>query len=88
MTDTAPEVTSGIRWTDGAFEVDAILIAEGLKLPIELLLTEMRRGIVYSTTERGIGDDEGRHRLTFRYRHRVFRLCVTTSGDIVTEQDS
>jgi hypothetical protein len=49
-------------------------------------MAEMRRGIVYSMSERGIGEDEGRFRLTFRYRDRVFRLIVTTTGKIVSEE--
>ena len=83
MTDTAKEVAPGIRWTDGDVEVDASLIARGLNLPIEQFMAELRRGIVYSTTERGIDEDAGRRRLTFRYRSRVFQLIVTTSGEVV-----
>ena len=85
MTDTAQAVAPGIRWTGGDVEVDASLIARGLNLPIEQLMAEMRRGIVYSTSERGIGEDAGRSRLTFCYRSRVFRLIVTTSGEIIGE---
>ena len=86
MTDMANEIDTGIRWTDGAVDVDATLVARGLDLPVEQFMDEMRRGIVYSTSERGIGEDEGRFRLTFRYRDRVFRLIVTTTGEIVSEE--
>ena len=86
MTDTANEIDTGIRWTKGAVEVDATLVARGLNLPVEQFMAEMRRGIVYSTSERGIGEDEGRFRLTFRHRDRVFRLIVTTTGEIVCEE--
>jgi len=86
MTDMANEIDTGIRWTDGAVDVDATLVARGLDLPVEQFMAEMRRGIVYSTSERGIGEDEGRFRLTFRYRDRVFRLIVTTTGEIVSEE--
>jgi hypothetical protein len=88
MTDTANEIDTGICWTEGTVEVDATLVARGLNLPVEQFMTEMRRGIVYSTSERGIGEDEGRLRLTFRYRDRVFRLIVTTTGEIVCEESS
>jgi len=50
-------------------------------------MAEMRSGIVYSTGERGIGQDEGRFRLTFRYRDRVFRL-ITTTGVVVRVESS
>ena len=83
MTDTANEINTGIRWT---VEVDATLVARGLNLPVEQLMAGMRRGIVYSTSERGIDEDAGRFRLTFRYRNRVFRLIVTTTGEIVREE--
>ena len=86
MTDMANEIDTGIRWTDGAVDVDATLVARGLDLPVEQFMAEIRRGIVYSTSERGIGEDEGRFRLTFRYRDRVFRLIVTTTGEIVSEE--
>lgn len=86
MTDTATEIDTGIGWTEGAVEVDATLVARGLNLPVEQFMAEMRRGMVYSTSERGIGEDEGRFRLTFRYRDRVFRLIVTTTGEIVSEE--
>ena len=41
---------------------------DGLGVPTEPLKAEMRRGLVYSVAERGIDEDEGRTRLTFRYR--------------------
>lgn len=70
MTNTANEIDTGICWTEGAVEVDARLVARGLKLPVEQFMAETRRGIVYSMSERGIGEDEGRFRLTFRYQDR------------------
>ena len=86
MTDTANEIDTGIRWTEGAVEVDATLVARGLNLPVAQFMAKMRRGVVYSTSKRGIGEDEDRFRLTFRYRDRVFRLIVTTTGEIVSEE--
>ena len=86
MTDTANEIDTGIHRTEGAIELHATLVARGLNLPVEQFMAEMRRGIVYSASERGIGEDEGRFRLTFRYRDRVFRLIVTTTGEIVSEE--
>jgi hypothetical protein len=83
MTDTGT-----IHWTEGAIEVDAALIAHGLKLPVEQFRAEMRRGLVYSTNECGIGEDTGRFRLTFRYRERVYQVVVTAGGDVISEQSS
>ena len=77
---------TAIRRPEGAVEVDSPVIARGLRLPVEQLMAEMRRGIVYSISERGIGEDEGRFRLTFRYRDRQFRLVVTATGEVVSEE--
>lgn len=40
----------------------------------------MRRGIVYSLVERGVGNDAGRLRLTFRYRARSWTVVVQQKG--------
>jgi hypothetical protein len=88
MIETANEIDTGICWTEDAIEVDATLVARGLNLPVEQFMAEMQRGIVYSASERGIAEDEGRFRLTFRYRDRVFRLIVTTTGEIIYKRAS
>ena len=36
----------------------------------------MRRGLVYSVAERGIDEDEGHMRLTFRYRARSWTVVA------------
>jgi hypothetical protein len=79
---------TAVRRAEGAVEVDAPMVARGLKLPIEQFMAEMRRGIVYSLSERGIGEDEGHFRLTFRYRDRQFRIVVTATGEVVSEEGS
>ena len=79
---------TAVHPAEGAVEVDSPMVARGLKLPVEQFMAEMRRGIVYSLSERGIGEDEGRFRLTFRYRDRQFRIVVTATGEVVSEEDS
>ena len=79
---------NAVHQAEGAVEVDSPMVARGLKLPVEQFMAEMRRGIVYSLSERGIGEDEGRFRLTFRYRDRQFRIVVTATGEVVSEEDS
>ena len=79
---------TAVHQAEGAVEVDSPMVARGLKLPVEQFMAEMRRGIVYSLSERGIGEDEGRFRLTFRYRDRQFRIVVTATGEVVSEEDS
>ena len=79
---------TAVHQAEGDVEVDSPMVARGLKLPVEQFMAEMRRGIVYSLSERGIGEDEGRFRLTFRYRDRQFRIVVTATGEVVSEEDS
>ena len=61
---SSPAVTIG----DGEIIIAAELLAPKLGLSTEALKAEMRRGYVYSLAERGIDEDAGRTRLTFRYR--------------------
>ena len=60
--------------------IDAGYLAAKLGLSVEQLRAEMRRGIVYGTAERGIGDDAGRLRLTFRCRARSWTVVVEADG--------
>ena len=79
---------TAVRRAGGRVEVDSPMVARGLKLPVEQFIAEMRRGIVYSLSERGIGEDEGLFRLTFCYRDRQFRIVVTATGEVVSEEGS
>ena len=62
--------------------VEASYLAARLGLPVDRLRTEMRRGIVYSVVERGMGEDAGRLRLTFRYRARTWTTVVQRDGTV------
>jgi Family of unknown function (DUF6522) len=66
--------------------VEAGLLAAKLGLPVDRLRAEMRRGIVYGTVERGIGEDAGRRRLTFRYRARSWTVVVEADGTLTEPQ--
>jgi hypothetical protein len=68
---------SVISVQDGEIVVDANFLAAGLGLSTHSLKAEMRRGLVYSVAERGIDEDEGRTRLTFRYRARSWTVAGT-----------
>ena len=68
---------------DGAIVVSAEMVASGLGLSIDALLQQMRTGLVYQATERGIEEDAGNLRITFRYRNRQFQAVVDRSGHIV-----
>ena len=62
--------------------VEASYLAARLGLPVDLLRTEMRLGIIYSVVERGMGEDAGRLRLTFRYRARAWTVVVLRDGTL------
>jgi Family of unknown function (DUF6522) len=53
-----------------------------LGLSVDRLRAEMRRGVVYGVAERGVGEDAGRLRLTFRYRARSWTVAVEADGTL------
>src|ERR1700730_652573 len=68
---------------NGEITVEARLIAPHLGLPPEEMMAELRCGFVYQMAEKGPAADEGRIRLTFRYRARECRIVVDASGAII-----
>lgn len=75
-----PEVTIG---PDG-FEIDAGLIAEAFGLDAGAVPRLMRQGVISGRTETGVGDDEGRFRLTLYHDGRALRLTVDAGGTILS----
>ena len=74
---------TSIEFGNGEVLVDAAVIANGLKLEPEAVQEMMREGRITSLCERGIGEDDGRYRLTFFSGNRRFRLIVNDNGGIV-----
>ena len=72
-----------VEFRDGAVQIDASVIAEGLGIALPLFRQQMQAGKITSLSERGIDDDSGRHRLTFFSEHRRFRLVVDERGAIL-----
>ena len=66
-------------------EIDSALIARGLKMPVALVMSEMRCGKLYGQVEDGVGEDEGRYRLCFRYRGRELRMVFAADGRLIGE---
>jgi Family of unknown function (DUF6522) len=62
--------------------IEAGHLAAKLGLSVDRLRAEMRRGIVYGVVERGVGEDAGRLRLTFRYRARSWTVVVEADGTL------
>ena len=72
-----------IEFLEGAIQIDASVIAEGLGITLPLLRRQMQAGEITSFAERGTDADDGRHRLTFFSAHRRFRVVVDASGAII-----
>jgi Family of unknown function (DUF6522) len=69
-----------IEFEESAIQVDATIVGEGLGIEPSLLQAHMREGKVTSMCERGVDEDIGRHRLTFFYGSRRFRLIIDEAG--------
>jgi Family of unknown function (DUF6522) len=66
------------------FQIDAAIVAEGLRVSLNSLREEMRAGRITGFAERGIGADAGRHRLSFLSGHRRFRVVIDAkTGEII-----
>jgi hypothetical protein len=72
-----------IEFEEGAIQVDATIVAEGLGIEPSLVQERMREGKITSLCERGIDEDNGRYRLTFFSENRRFRLVVDERGNVV-----
>jgi hypothetical protein len=68
---------------NGAVQIDATIVADGLGIALPLLRKGMRAGKITSLSEQGIDADKGRYRLTFFSEHRRFRVIVDESGSIM-----
>lgn len=62
--------------------IEAGHLAAKLGLSVDRLRAEMRRGVVYGAVERGVGEDAGRLRLTFRYRALSWTVVVEADGTL------
>jgi hypothetical protein len=56
--------------------IDAALVAPLLGLAPDAFMDALKRGAISQVAERGIDDDEGSYRVTFRYRRRRCRVIV------------
>jgi uncharacterized protein DUF6522 len=72
-----------IEIDDGAFLIEASVIATGLDIKPAQVLILIRSGEITSISEQGVVEDAGFQRLTFYYRNRRFRLVVDRAGQIL-----
>jgi uncharacterized protein (DUF2249 family) len=69
---------------DGGITVPAALIADKFELAPEEFMLKLRKGLVSRKTEEGVGEDAGRHRLTFEFSGRRVALVIGPSGEVVS----
>src|SRR3954469_22923731 len=74
---------SQIAIRNGAIEIDASIVAQGLGLGPWLVQAMMRKGDITGLCERGVNEDAGRYRLTFFHKSRRFRLIIDSTGTVV-----
>lgn len=75
---------SMITLENGNIDLDAALIAADLGLDGPGVLEAMRARRLTAVCERGVGEDAGRHRVTFFHGNTQLRLIVDEGGQIVT----
>ncbi|WP_373090102.1 DUF6522 family protein [Sneathiella sp.] len=68
---------------DGDIEIDAGVVAKGLKIDVASLQAGMRNGSITSLCEQGIEKDEGQFRLTFFSNNCQYRLVVDEKGTVI-----
>jgi hypothetical protein len=70
----------GLIVENGRHTIQAEILAERFGLTPEQLRAEMRAGRLTSLVERGVGEDAGRFRLTFRRSTQVWSIQVESDG--------
>lgn len=71
-----------IEFRADGITVDAEVIADELGLEPSAVPLHMHEGEITSICERGTGQDDGLHRLTFFYFNRRLRLVIGPDGKI------
>lgn len=77
-----------VRLDDSAVGIEASLIAADLGLDPSQVLESMRAGELTARCERGVAEDAGRYRLTFRRGSRWLRLIIDEQGRILERLSS
>lgn len=72
-----------IEWDADALSVDATLIAGPLRTTPETVLALIRAGVITTRCERGVDEDVGRFRLSFRLGARRLQLLVDSGGNVL-----
>lgn len=74
--------TEKVAGKQAAMEIDAHLIGVGLGLEPAQVQSLMQAEKISLLCERGTGEDQGCHRITFYYSGRRFRILIDSAGRI------
>lgn len=66
--------------------LDAAAVAPRLGLSPERFMALWRRGLIQQRIERGVGDDEGRFRVTLRHVDARVELIVDATGAVLASR--
>ncbi|MBM9594337.1 DUF6522 family protein [Roseitranquillus sediminis] len=74
-----------LETTDAGFTIDAVDLARLLDLAPAEVRRLMADGRITTITERGEGEDAGRHRVTFVHGGRRVRLTIDAAGHVLKQ---
>lgn len=74
---------NAIELAEGAVTIDAALIAQNLGLEPARVLDLVHAGRITAVYERGVAEDAGLTRVTFRYGRRRLRLIIDQAGRLI-----
>jgi hypothetical protein len=64
-------------------EIEASVIGGGLGIEPSQVQAQLQEGKISTLCERGIGEDQGRYRVTFYCGKRRFRILTDECGNII-----
>lgn len=65
------------------FELDAAIVAAVFRISPEEIMSRIRDGKLTTLCEKGIDEDQGRHRLTFFLASRQARFVIDDTGTVL-----
>lgn len=84
MTSSVSESAAASAVADPAVTLDAGMVAPMLGLSPEAFMRGVQRGMIVQRTERGVDEDAGWYRVTFRFRRRRCRIRLNLdTGTVV-----
>lgn len=72
-----------VELNDGEFCIEARLLGDLFKVEPAAIPALMCGGMLTGVCERGVGDDDGKYRLSFFYGSRRVRLNVDAAGAVL-----